>query len=81
MVWNLEAGYMLDWGKDKELEIVLKYAASDEAEALDLPEDRYGLCLNQELWKGVVGSIAYLHDEYEDDDERDVVYGQIAVEF
>jgi hypothetical protein len=81
MVWNLEAGYMLDWGKDKDLEIVLKYAASDEAEDLDLPEDRYGLCFNQELWKGVVGSIAYLHDEYESDDERDVVYGQIAVEF
>jgi hypothetical protein len=79
MVFNVEAGYVWDWGK--ELEIVLKYAGSDEAEVLDLPEDRYGICLNQELWKGVIGSIAYLNDEYENDDERDVVYGQIAVEF
>jgi len=78
-VWNLEVGYNLDWGK--HLEMVAKYAGSDEAEALDIPEDRYGLCLNQEIWEGVVASIAYLHDEYENDDERDVVYGQIAVEF
>ncbi|MDY6836641.1 MAG: LbtU family siderophore porin [Thermodesulfobacteriota bacterium] len=78
-VWNIEAGYNLEWGRN--LEIALKYAGSDEAEGLDIPEDRYGLCLNQEIWEGVVGSVAYLHDEYENDDERDVLYGQIAVEF
>ncbi|MDY6952169.1 MAG: LbtU family siderophore porin, partial [Thermodesulfobacteriota bacterium] len=78
-VWNLEAGYNLDWGKN--LEIVLKYAGSDEAGALEIPEDRYGLCLNQEIWEGLVGSVAYLHDEFESDDEREVLYAQIAVEF
>jgi len=78
-VWNVEAGYNLNWGKN--LEIVLKLAGSDEAGALEIPEDRFGLCLNQEIWEGVVGSLAYLHDEYESDDERDVLYGQIAIEF
>lgn len=77
-VWNVEAGYNLDWGKN--LEIVLKYAGSDECEDY-LPEDRYGICFNQEIYEGVIASIAYLYDEYENDDERDVVYGQLSVEF
>ena len=83
-VWNFEVGYNLDWGKN--LEIVLKYAGSDEAEALGFPEKRYGICLNQEVYKGVIASAAYLYDDYEKDDvngsrRRNVVYGQIAIEF
>jgi len=90
-VYNLEAGYNLDWGKN--LEIALKYAGSDESGALGFPEQRYGIAFNQELFEGVIASLAYLHDEYEDDDvhyvdevnyprdERDVVFAQIAIEF
>jgi hypothetical protein len=83
-VWNIEVGYNLDWGK--ELEIVLKYAGSDEAEALGFPEERYGICFNQEIFEPVILSLGYLYDEYEDDDvdgrdSRDIVFGQIAVEF
>ena len=83
-VWNLEAGYNWDWGKN--LEIAFKYAGSDESENLGFPEDRYGLALNQTIWDGVIVSLAYLHDEFEINDrdgrnERDVVLGQLAIEF
>ncbi len=83
-VWNLEAGYNLDWGKN--LEIALKYAGSDESGALGFPEQRYGIALNQEIFEGVIASLAYLHDDYENDDaedrdNRDVVFAQIAIEF
>ena len=84
-VWNVEAGYNLDWGKN--LEIVLKYAGSDEAEALELPETRYGVCLNQDLFEDVVVSLGYLYDEFDEDapgedrDSRTLVFTQLAVEF
>lgn len=83
-VWNVEVGYIWDWGKN--LEIVLKYAGSDESEGLGFPEERYGLCFNQEVLEGVIVSLAYLNDDFEDADvddrdDRDVVFGQIAIEF
>jgi hypothetical protein len=91
-VWNVEAGYNLDWGKN--LEIVFKYAGSDEAEALGYPETRYGLCLNQDLFEDVVVSLGYLRDDYDEDkddyekdgttyhrDDKDLVFAQIAIEF
>lgn len=83
-VWNLEVGYNWDWGKN--LEIVLKYASSDESEGLGFPEERYGLCLNQEVFEGVTVSLAYMNDDFEDADvdgrdDRDVVLGQLAIEF
>jgi hypothetical protein len=84
-VWNLEFGYNLDWGKN--LEIALKCAGSAEAEALGYPEKRYGIALNQEIFEGVIFSVASLYDDYEKRrdangrDDRKTVYGQIAVEF
>ena len=77
-VLNVEAGYNLDWGKN--LEIVLKYASSDECGDI-IPEDRYGICLNQDIFEDVIVSLAYLNDEYENDDEADIVYAQLAIEF
>ncbi len=83
-VWNIEAGYNWNWGKN--LEIVLKYAGSDEAEGLGYPEDRYGINFNQEIFKGVIGSVGYIHDEFDRNDidnrdDRDLLFSQIAVEF
>jgi hypothetical protein len=92
VVWNVEFGRNFDWGKG--LEVVLKYAGSDESETLHqavdaevgFPEERYGICVNKVIFDSVTASLAYLHDEYEDTDvlsrdERDVVFGQIAIEF
>jgi len=83
-VWNFELGYNLDWGKN--LEIALKYAGSDESDQLGFPEQRYGIALNQEIFEGVIGSLGYLYDDYENEDvdgrdDRNTVFGQIAVEF
>lgn len=85
-VWNVEAGYNME-NRGKNLEIVLKYAGSDEAEVLGLPEQRYGVCLNQDMFEDVIVSLGYLRDDYDEDkfvdgrDERDLVFAQIAIEF
>ena len=84
-VWNVEVGYNWNWGKN--LQIVLKYAGSDEAEVLGLPEDRYGICFNQDIFEDVVISLGYIQDDYDEDedfegrDDRDLVFAQIAIEF
>ncbi|UCF73423.1 MAG: LbtU family siderophore porin [Deltaproteobacteria bacterium] len=83
-VWNFEFGYNLAWAGN--LEIALKYAGSDESGALGFPKERYGIALNQEILEGAIVSLAYLNDDYEDDDihgrdNRDVVYGQVAIAF
>jgi hypothetical protein len=83
-VWNLEFGYNWDWGKN--LEIALKYEGSDESEALGFPERRYGIGFNQTVFEGVVASLAYFRDSYHEGDvdgrdKRDIVFGQLAVEF
>ena len=91
-IWNVEVGYNLDWGKN--LEIVLKYAGTDEGELGGAPETRYGLCLNQEIFDDVIVSLGYLRDDYDEDediyekdgtiyhrDDRDLVFAQLAIEF
>ncbi len=83
-VWNIEAGFNYDWWKN--LEVAFKIAGSHDAEALGFPEKRYGLNLNQDIFEGIVMSLGYIHDEYEDNDieerdDRDLVFGQMAVEF
>jgi hypothetical protein len=83
-VWNIEAGYNFPWGEG--FEVALKYAGSDESEELGYPEERYGICFNKVIFEDVIASLGYLHDEYEDADahgrdKRDVVFGQIAIEF
>lgn len=83
-VWNIEAGYNWNWWRN--LEICLKYAGSDEAGQLGFPESRYGINFNQDLHEGLVLSLGYLHDEFEDNDadsrdERDTVFGQLLLEF
>ncbi len=84
LVWNMEAGYK--WNRGKNLEMVLKYAGSDETEALGFPKVRFGIGFNQEIFEGVIGSVAFFKDEYHrgDADGRDdgfTALGQIAVEF
>ncbi len=83
-VWNLETGYNWNWGKN--LEIVFKYAGSDETENLGLPDKRFGIGFNQEIFENVTGSVAYFRDKFHTDDiderdKRDFVCGQLAVEF
>ena len=83
-VWNLEAGFTYNWWK--ELQVAFKWAGSHDTEDLALPEKRYGINFNQSLFDGVTLSLGYIHDEYhegdiEGRDDRDLAYGQMAVEF
>ncbi len=80
--WNIETGYNWNWGKN--LEIALKYAGSDDTAALGYPEKRWGLAFNQEIFNGITGSVAYYRDDFHSGDtrdDRDVLCGQVAVEF
>jgi len=83
-VWNFEVGFNYNWWRN--LEVALKYAGSDEAEGLGFPKSRYGINFNQELFDGVTASVGYIHDNYDKDDvdsrdDRELLFGQLAVEF
>jgi len=88
-VWNFELGYNYNWWRN--LEITLKYAGSNDCYALGFPRDRYGINFNQEIFENTILSVGYMYDEYDKydlyDDEvgnrntRDLVFGQLAVEF
>jgi hypothetical protein len=85
-VWNIEVGFNYDWWRN--LEVAFKYAGSDEAEGLEIPETRWGVALNQEIFDNTIFSVGYLHDTFEDDildngteDTRQTLFTQIAVEF
>ena len=83
-VWNIEAGYNYNWWRN--LEIALQYAGSDDCGSLRLPRDRYGINFNQEVFDNTVLSVGYMYDEYATDDDldrntRDLIFGQLAIEF
>ncbi|PXF54300.1 MAG: hypothetical protein C4B57_07460 [Deltaproteobacteria bacterium] len=83
-VWNIEAGYNYNWWRN--LEIALQYAGSDDCGSLRLPRDRYGINFNQEIFDNTILSVGYMYDEYATDDDldrntRDLIFGQLAIEF
>jgi len=83
-VWNIEAGYNYNWWRN--LEIALQYAGSDDCGSLRLPRDRYGINFNQEVFDNTILSVGYMYDEYATDDDldrntRDLIFGQLAIEF
>ena len=75
----------VNWGRN--LEIVLKYAGSDDAGDIGIPEKRYGICLNQDIFEDVIVSLGYIRDDYDEvedvdeREERDLVFAQLAIEF
>lgn len=74
--YNLE----LAWAFNDALELGIKYEGSDDLGDL-LPEKQYGCVINYGIFKNTSLGIEYLHGEYENDDERDLVTFQMAVEF
>ncbi|MCD6296463.1 MAG: LbtU family siderophore porin [Deltaproteobacteria bacterium] len=83
-VWNFEIGYNYNWWRN--LEIALKYAGSNDCDYFGFPRDRYGINFNQEIFDNTILSVGYIYDEYDDNDAddrdtRDLVFGQIAIEF
>lgn len=87
-VWNVEFGFNYDWGWERDLEVAFKYAGSDEAEGLEIPETRFGVALNQEVFDNTILSVGYLNDKFGDnilangsEDKRQTLFSQLAVEF
>ncbi|MDY0191540.1 MAG: LbtU family siderophore porin [Desulfuromonas sp.] len=77
--WNLEAGYTFElMGKDTT--VAVAYQGTDNAGDF-LPESRYMACVGAEIFAATSLAIEFAHDEYETDDEADIVTAQLAIEF
>ena len=74
--WNFELAY----AATDRLEVAIKYEGGDDL-ADFLPEDQYGAAVTYGLFENTSLSLEYLHGEFENDDERDLVTTQLAVEF
>ena len=46
-----------------------------------LPEEQYGAVITYSLFENTAIALEYLHGEFENDDERDLLTTQLAVEF
>ena len=74
--WNFELAY----AATDRLEVAVKYEGGDDLGDF-LPEDQYGAAVTYGLFENTSLSLEYLHGEFENDDERDLVTTQLAVEF
>jgi hypothetical protein len=74
--WNIELGYAVS----EKLNIAAKYEGGDDLGDL-LPDRQYGAVASYELFKYTTFSLEYLHGEFENDDEQDMVTAQLAFEF
>jgi hypothetical protein len=60
--WDLEAAYTREI-KGKETTFAVGYQKTDEALALELPEERILGCIGVVIWKNTSLALEYLHDE------------------
>jgi len=74
--WNFELAY----AATDQLEVAVKYEGGDDLGNI-LPEDQYGAAVTYGLFKNTSIAFEYLHGEFENDDERDLITTQLAVEF
>ncbi len=74
--WNLELAYR---ATDK-IEIAVKYEGGNDLGDF-LPEDQYGAAVTYGLFENTSLSLEYLHGKFENNDERDLITTQLAVEF
>ena len=63
-----------------DLEIAVRYEASDDCGDF-LPEKRYGAAITYGLFENTSLGLEYLHGEFKNNDETDVVTAQLAIEF
>ena len=74
--WNFELAY----AATDRIEVAVKYEGGDDLGDF-LPEDQYGAVVTYGLFENTSLALEYLHGEFENDDERDLVTTQLAVEF
>jgi len=63
-----------------DLEIAVRYEASDDCDDF-LPEKRYGGAITYGLFENASLAVEYIHGEFKNNDETDVVTAQLAIEF
>ena len=84
--WNLEAGYSFDLA-GKEATAGIAWQRTDQALALELPEDRYLVALSVGIHENIGLAIEWAHDlDYDIADggtgeSANAITGQIAIEF
>jgi hypothetical protein len=74
--WNFELGCAVT----DDLTVAAKYEGGDDLGDL-LPDEQYGIVASYGLFRYTTLSLEYLHGEFENDDERDLVTAQLAFEF
>lgn len=74
--WNLE----LAFAPMEKLELGLRYEGSDDMNDF-LPEKQFGGVASYEVFKHTTLSVEYLRGTFENDDERDLITTQLAIEF
>ncbi len=77
--WNAELGYFFEIA-GKPANAGLAYQGTDKAGDF-LPETRMMGTIGCEIFEATNLALEYFHDEFENDDEADVITAQLAVEF
>ncbi len=73
--WNIEFAF----APSEKVGLAARYEGSDEADFL--PERQYGVCITYSLFESTSLGVEYLHGEFENDDETDIVTAQLAIAF
>lgn len=74
--WNVELGCAVT----DALEVAVRYEGGDDLAGL-LPDSQYGIAATYGLFDNTTLAVEYLHGEFENDDEQDVLTAQLAYEF
>lgn len=74
--WNFE----LAFAPLADLELAAKYEGGDDLGDF-LPDEQYGAAMSYSLFRDTALALEYLHGEYANNDERDLVTAQLAVDF
>jgi len=77
--WNAELGYTFEIA-GKETIVGAAYQGSDNGEDV-FPEKRFLGVVGMVIFNHTVVSLEFLHDEFENDDERDLITAQLAIVF
>ncbi len=73
--FNVELAYDIN----ERTELAVRYEGNSEL--FELPETQYGASVSYGLYKSVSLALEYLHGEYDTDEERSLIAGQVALEF
>jgi hypothetical protein len=74
--WNIELACLIT----EDLEVGVRYEGSDDCGTF-LPERQYGGVITYGIFESTSLSLEYLHGEFENDDKRNLLTAQFAIEF